>query len=134
MTASTEAASRRPLRRSGTERVIAGVAGGLAQATGMSPAAVRAAFVVLTVLPPGIGPLTYLLAWILLPSDAASAGTRAPGASSRPVAMLVGTVLVTAGLAVALEVSVPSWIDGRHVAAAVLVLLGAGLLVRGARD
>ena len=48
---------------------------------------------------------------------------------------MVGGVLVTLGALLAVEIAEPTWIDfdGRYVGAAVLVLLGLGLLVRGAR-
>ena len=48
---------------------------------------------------------------------------------------MVGGVLVALGTLVAVEIAEPTWIDfdGRYVGAAVLVLLGLWLLVRGTR-
>jgi phage shock protein C len=54
------------LTRSETDRVIAGVAGGIAQRLGLSPTLVRVAWV-LAVLFGGFGILAYLILWVLLP-------------------------------------------------------------------
>jgi phage shock protein PspC (stress-responsive transcriptional regulator) len=59
--------SRRP-RRSGTDRKIAGVAGGLGRAFGVDPVLIRVAFVVLTIFG-GFGLTLYVLGWLLLPAD-----------------------------------------------------------------
>lgn len=61
----------RQLTRSRTNRVLAGVAGGIADYTGMDPGLTRlitAAVVIFT----GVGPLAYLLAWIVLPVEGSS--------------------------------------------------------------
>jgi phage shock protein C len=54
------------LTRSETDRVIAGVAGGIAQRFGVSSALVRLAWV-LAVVFGGFGILAYLILWIVLP-------------------------------------------------------------------
>jgi phage shock protein C len=54
------------LRRSATDRMIGGVAGGLADHTGIDPVVWRVAFVALT-LAGGSGILVYLLLWVLMP-------------------------------------------------------------------
>jgi phage shock protein PspC (stress-responsive transcriptional regulator) len=54
------------LRRSGTDRMLGGVAGGLAEHTGIDPVIWRVGFVALT-LAGGSGILLYLLLWILMP-------------------------------------------------------------------
>ncbi len=59
--------SRRP-RRSGTDRKIAGVAGGIGRVFGVDPVLIRVAFVVLTIFG-GFGFLLYVLGWLLLPAD-----------------------------------------------------------------
>jgi phage shock protein C len=59
----------RALRRSRSNRVIAGVAGGLSEFTGISAFWFRLAFV-LALLPGGIpGITTYLILWIVMPSE-----------------------------------------------------------------
>lgn len=58
----------RRIRRSGTDRKIAGVAGGLGRALGIDPLILRVAFVVLAVFG-GSGVLLYALGWLLLAGD-----------------------------------------------------------------
>lgn len=58
------------LRRSTTDHVVAGVAGGLAQYLNVDPLLVRAGFVVGSLLLGGVGgPLVYLLAWAVVPEQ-----------------------------------------------------------------
>jgi phage shock protein C len=54
------------LTRSETDRMIAGVAGGIAQRFGVSSTLVRLAWVV-SILFGGFGLLTYVILWIALP-------------------------------------------------------------------
>ena len=70
---------RPPLRRSGTDRMLGGVSGGLAEHTGIDTVLWRVGFVALT-LAGGSGILLYLLLWVLLPS-----GPLRPGDEPRPV-------------------------------------------------
>jgi phage shock protein PspC (stress-responsive transcriptional regulator) len=58
------------LTRSETDRVIAGVAGGIARRFGFNSTLVRLAWV-LSVFFGGFGILVYLLLWIVLPKGAA---------------------------------------------------------------
>lgn len=58
------------LRRSETDRVIAGVAGGIAQRFGFNSTLVRLAWVV-SVFFGGFGIVIYLILWITLPEGAA---------------------------------------------------------------
>jgi phage shock protein C len=60
----------RQLTRSETDRVIAGVAGGIAQRFGFNSTVVRLAWV-LSVLFGGFGILAYVILWIVLPAGAA---------------------------------------------------------------
>jgi phage shock protein PspC (stress-responsive transcriptional regulator) len=55
-----------PLTRSQNDRVLAGVAGGIAQRFGMNSTLVRLAWV-LSVFFGGLGILVYLTLWIVLP-------------------------------------------------------------------
>ncbi|HET7425257.1 MAG TPA: PspC domain-containing protein [Gemmatimonadales bacterium] len=58
----------RPLRRSRTNRMIAGVVGGLAERFGIDPTLLRVIYVVGSVVSaafPGI--LVYLILWVLIP-------------------------------------------------------------------
>jgi phage shock protein C len=58
------------LTRSESNRVIAGVAGAIAQRLGVNPTLVRLAFL-LSALFGGFGILTYLVLWIVLPKGRA---------------------------------------------------------------
>lgn len=58
----------RPLRRSRTDRQIAGVVGGLAEYFGMDPTLLRVIYVVGSIVSAAFpGLLVYLLLWILIP-------------------------------------------------------------------
>jgi phage shock protein PspC (stress-responsive transcriptional regulator) len=59
----------RQLTRSETDRVLAGVAGGVAQRFGINSTLVRLGWV-LSVLFGGLGILVYLILWIVLPKGA----------------------------------------------------------------
>jgi phage shock protein PspC (stress-responsive transcriptional regulator) len=65
----------RPLRRSRTNRQIAGVVGGLAEYLGMDPTLLRVIYVIGSIVSaafPGI--LVYLLLWLLIPEADTGAG------------------------------------------------------------
>jgi len=59
------------LRRSADDRMVAGVAGGLAQTLGLDAGLVRVVLVGLA-LAGGIGIPLYVAAWLLLPADGES--------------------------------------------------------------
>lgn len=64
----------RPLHRSTSNRMIAGVAGGLAEYFDLDPTLVRMAYVVVSIISaafPGI--LVYLVLWMLIPEDRSEA-------------------------------------------------------------
>lgn len=60
----------RRLTRSNTDRIIAGVAGGIANYLNVDPTLVRLGFVLL-VLVGGVSPLIYLILWAVLPNETA---------------------------------------------------------------
>ena len=62
--------SRSKLHRSSTNRIIAGVCGGIARWLGWSPTTVRVLYVIVSILSvafPGI--LVYIILWIAMPQD-----------------------------------------------------------------
>ncbi|MBC6446559.1 PspC domain-containing protein [Actinokineospora xionganensis] len=61
----------RTLRRSRTDKMVAGVCGGVAKTLGIDAALVRIGLVVATILGFGTGVLIYLACWILMPEEAA---------------------------------------------------------------
>ncbi len=61
--------ARGPFRRSSSNKVIAGVCGGLAKYFGMDPTLVRILWVVLTLVSLGAGLIGYLLIALLVPQE-----------------------------------------------------------------
>ena len=78
--------ARPQLRRSGTDRMIGGVSGGLAEYSGIDPVLWRVGFVGLT-LAGGAGIAIYLLLWVLMPS-----GPLRPGDEPSPLEQLIGRI------------------------------------------
>lgn len=74
--------ARHELRRSTDDRMLAGVAGGLARYLDVDATLVRIAFVVLTVIG-GAGVPLYLAAWLLIPEDGADKSIAASFLDSR---------------------------------------------------
>jgi phage shock protein C len=75
--------TRPPLRRSSTDSMVGGVAGGLAEYSGIDAVLWRVGFVGLT-LAGGAGIAVYLLLWVLMPS-----GPVRPDQAVSPVEQLV---------------------------------------------
>ncbi len=57
----------KPLRRSKSDRVIAGVCGGIAAWGGWDPTLVRVLYVVLALVSLGSALVVYLVLWLVLP-------------------------------------------------------------------
>jgi len=119
-------ASERPrrLRRSSTDRMIGGVAGGLGRYFDIDPVLFRIAFVVL-LFAGGAGILAYLGLWLVTPSDE----TPAEGAGVRALAVVGGVVLVL----VALPFLFVGAIFAIPLLPLALLVLAVVLLARGAR-
>jgi phage shock protein C len=98
--ASPEWGARR-LHRSRTNRVLAGVCGGIAEHYGSDPTAVRLAAIVIGLFT-GIVPMVvlYIVAAIVVPEMAASPGDR-PTANAVPgqATLVLGALLVVLGIA-----------------------------------
>ncbi|MDH4075403.1 MAG: PspC domain-containing protein [Acidimicrobiia bacterium] len=119
------------LRRSRSDRMIAGVCGGLATALGVDPVWVRLAVLIL-VFGSGSGLLLYIAAWILIPEeDADNPVARHPGIDASSGSMVVGLVLVALGAALLMNRLIP-WFDDVLWPLAVITAGGA-LLYAGSR-
>jgi len=62
-------AARFTLRRSRTDRMLAGVCGGLAASLGADTALLRVLLVALTLITGGAAAIVYVAAWVLAPED-----------------------------------------------------------------
>ena len=81
VTSDTQSVPRR-LLRSRTDRILGGVCGGVARATGLDPLVVRVAVLALTAAG-GTGVLLYALAWVFLPEESDDGAGVPSGAAHR---------------------------------------------------
>ena len=123
---------RRTLCRSSTDKVIAGVAGGIGAYFGIDAVIVRIAFIVLTFLG-GAGPFLYLIGWLGLPrEDSPSVVANAlRGDSPHRFRSLAAVVLIVLGLLITVNLSgelfgvfVDVWSIAPYLA---LILIAAGV-------
>ena len=138
------------LYRSRDDRMLFGVAGGMARYLGVDPAITRLVWVAL-VLAAGAGVLLYIVAAIIIPEEPAGhaaesaaqreanaagsppgAGPGAANAGTNTGAILVGLLLVGLGAWFLLQRFLPA-IDGRVVWPAVLIVLGLALVLGAMR-
>ena len=126
------AATRRTLCRSSTDKVIAGVAGGIGAYFGIDAVIVRIAFIALTFLG-GAGPFLYLIGWLALPrEDSPSVIAKALGGDSQhrlrsllAVGLIGLGLLITANLSGDLfDLFVNVWSIAPYLA---LILIAAGV-------
>lgn len=121
--------AQRTLRRSGTDRVIGGVCGGLGRYLGVDPLLLRIAAIALA-LSGGVGVLAYIIAWIVIPAAADEPGSAPPAAPPATVAVVVGGALVALG-ALFLVREIFPWFDGGVIWALIMIGIG-GLVVSSA--
>ncbi len=97
---------RRRLFRSSTDKVVAGVAGGIGAYFGIDSVIVRIAFIVVTFMG-GAGPFLYLIGWLALPrEDSGSVVTEALASDSpRRVRSLLAIGLIVLGLLITASLS-----------------------------
>ncbi|HEX2052371.1 MAG TPA: PspC domain-containing protein [Actinomycetota bacterium] len=109
------------LYRSRTQRVVAGVAGGLGERLGVDPVLVRIAFAMLT-LSGFAGLILYVVLWVVVPESDGSVEVRPPGAR-RAAAM----AMVVLGLMVILR-PMGLWLGNTAAASLSLAALGAAVI------
>ena len=143
----------RRLYRSRSDRMLGGVAGGLASYLQVDPALTRLAFAAL-VLAAGSGLLAYIIAWIVIPEEpegraapaapalpappaeaasplAAPAPASPPAPAGRGTRLVVGAVLITLGTLFLLDWALP---DLHHLFwPAAIIVCGLVFLAYGAR-
>lgn len=145
------------LYRSQTDRMLGGVCGGLAKYLQIDVTLVRLFFVVFTLLG-GIGPLVYIILWIVVDSEGAvDAGQSQPlngeefkeraemmrdefvSAVRQPnmnTARFIGIGLVLGGVYLLLrQLNLPwlSWLDSGVILAALVLIAGVALLIRATK-
>lgn len=98
------------LRRSTSDKVVAGVCGGLGRYFDVDPVFFRLAFVVLA-LGGGSGVLLYIVAWIIIPEESPDeeVGSR-PASIESHGPVLAGIALMAVGLMLLINNLVP-WFD-----------------------
>lgn len=125
------APSPRLLRRRATDRVIGGVAAGIADYLNIDPVLVRAVFVGLVVFG-GAGVVLYLGTWLLIPVEGQD---QSPFEQAlQRVGRLPGLLLIVAAAAFFFLIVLPlngGYIDGWMLGILVLVVIGILLLRRG---
>jgi phage shock protein C len=120
--------STRLFRRSRTDRVIAGVCGGVGRYLGVDPVLIRVAFVVLAIAGGG-GFLLYVLGWILIPEEKEGEQIGENTPPSADMARLVfGGALIAIGVILLLGLSLPS--IGKYLWPLALIAIGVALIVR----
>jgi phage shock protein PspC (stress-responsive transcriptional regulator) len=126
--------TRPPLRRSSSDRVLAGVAAGFARWLGIDPVIVRVILVVLAVFG-GSGLALYAIGWLFIPEDGSTesqaerfiAKGERPGSSMRTALIVTAAVLGTITILSLLASSNDLWVAGGG--GSVLLLLAVGGLV-----
>lgn len=124
----------RRLRRSSRRKVVAGVAGGLGEYSGIDPVLFRVLFAVLTLFG-GTGILLYIVGWLFLPAEdkqvSPAESLIGRGGDTKVSDAVKAVGLVIAGLVLA---GVLALGDGGDVALLIVVTGGAVLLVRHLSD
>lgn len=117
------------LRRSTSDKVVAGVCGGLGRYFGVDPVWFRLAFIILAI-GGGSGVLLYVIGWIAIPEDGdersssnAELGAQGP--------LIAGVVLVGVGL-IFLANNLAPWFN-RFMWPAAVIAAGLGLIYSGRR-
>jgi signal transduction histidine kinase len=82
------------LRRSPENRVLGGVCGGIAKATGIDAMWVRIGFVLLAVVSSGVTVLVYPLAWLLIPMEGQNENIYSRAVSDRRGIQTVAAILI----------------------------------------
>jgi phage shock protein PspC (stress-responsive transcriptional regulator) len=126
---------RPPLRRSRTDKVIGGVAGGLAEYTGVDALLWRVGAIALTVAG-GSGVIIYLLLWLLMPAGQAAPSEQTglaerarTGPRSAVPGVTVAALLIVAGLGVMISQFTDIDLGARGVLGTALLVVGVGLVV-----
>lgn len=118
----------RLLRRSRTDRVIAGVCGGVGRYLGVDSVLIRIAFVVLAVAG-GSGVLLYIIGWIVMPEEREGEDVGRSRPPSADTARLVfGGALIAIGVILLLGLTIPR--IGKYFWPLILIAIGVAIIVQ----
>jgi phage shock protein C len=119
------------LRRSRTDRVFAGVCGGLGHYFRIDPVILRIVMVALIFA--GVGLIAYLIAWIAIP-EAAEGEPEAPipARNQRATAVVLGTSLLAVGGLLLMRATMP-WFHGPMFWPLVVIAGGAAIVATSRR-
>ena len=121
----------RVVRRSRSERVVAGVCGGVGRYLGVDPVLLRIAFIILA-LANGLGVIAYVVAWVAIPEERPGQPLGpAPEARRELGRLVLGGSLVVLGLVLLLDRLAPN-LDELFWPVAV-VAVGVALMLVGLR-
>lgn len=126
----TPQSGQRVLRRSRSDRVIAGVAGGLGRYLGVDPVLLRIAFALL-VIAGGSGILLYLIGWIVIPEEREGEEVEGPTDPSGNGRVILGIVVVIIGLFLLMQTLFPGM--SRYFWPLAIVVAGFAIIVGGRR-
>src|SRR3954452_6653979 len=118
----------RRFTRSSTDRVIAGVAGGLGRYFGVDPVVIRIALIVLAFFG-GAGLVAYLAAWLIVPADDQEGARYDAGQIARRTGLVAGVLVLTIVAAVG---GFWGFATGGATATAIVVIVVGVALVAGA--
>jgi phage shock protein C len=121
----------RLLRRSRTDRLIAGVAGGVARYLGVDSVLIRIAFVALAIAG-GSGLLIYVVGWILIPEEKEGEQLGdAPPPNADTARLVFGAALIGIGIVLLLGLSIPR--IGKYLWPLALIAIGVAVIVQASR-
>jgi phage shock protein C len=120
----------RRIYRSRDDRVIGGVAGGIASYLGVDPVLIRISFVALAFAVVGI-PM-YIIGWVIIPEAPADGEARSPAERTDEYSgrIIVGTVMVGLGVLLLLDMFLPI---RRAVWPIALIVIGLSVFAYGTR-
>jgi phage shock protein C len=129
----------RLLRRSRSDRVIAGVCGGLGRYLGVDAVLIRIAALVL-VFAGGAGIILYVIGWIAMPEEPEHAADESPGTEplSAPAehttgALVIGLLFVLLGVFFLLDQVWPDFLSWQYVWPIALIAIGIAVIARARR-
>lgn len=124
----------RSLRRSRSDRVVAGVLGGLGRRLGIDPVVLRVATVVLAIFG-GVGVLLYAIAWLMVPAEDEERSVLdqalGRGEDRRSGTVPLALLLATVGLISGIGIIAGTWDGGVLL---LLAVMGVYLLLRRRDD